>query len=92
MCEGAVNKAVAEFDVRKLIPTQRDGMIFDRIYELAFGTSFILVNDHNPKPLLDLLEAEFPEQFFSTYIEAGPSTWRVEIGRHEKAARRSAGR
>jgi len=91
MCEDAVNKTVAEFDVRKLNPTQRDEMIFDYIYELAFGASFILINDHDPKSLLRQPEAEFPGQFFSTYIEAGPSVWRVEVGRHEKAAWRSRG-
>jgi uncharacterized protein (DUF2249 family) len=92
MCEDAVKTTVAEFDVRRLNPTQRDGMIFDRIYDLAFGASFILIEDHDPKPFLHQLETEFPRQFFSTYVEAGPSVWRVEVGRHEKAAWRSAAR
>lgn len=42
--------------------------------------------------MLHQLDAEFPGQFFSTYVEAGPSVWRVEIGRHEKAVWRSVRR
>jgi uncharacterized protein (DUF2249 family) len=98
MCEDVINKedvpnkALEQLDVRDLDPAEREEMIFDHIYELAFGTSFILVNDHSPELLLHQLETEFPGQFFWTHFETGPSVWRVEIGRREKAARRSAGR
>jgi uncharacterized protein (DUF2249 family) len=92
MCQDTTSATVKEVDVRNLVPAQRDGMTFDHIYELAFGASFILVNDHDPKLLLRQLETEFPGQFFSTYLEAGPSAWRIEIGRREKMALRSAGR
>ena len=92
MCQDAANTTAVEIDVRNVAPAQRLEAIFAQIYELAFGASFILISDHDPKPLLHELEAEFPRQFFWTHLEEGPSVWRVEIGRREKTARRSAGR
>jgi len=44
------------------------------------------VNDHDPKPLYYQLEAEYPKQFSWTYLESGPTVWRVEIGKFAKAA------
>jgi uncharacterized protein (DUF2249 family) len=52
---------------------------------LAPGASFILVNDHDPKPLYYQLEAEHPKQFSWTYRERGPEVWQVEIGKLAKA-------
>ena len=92
MCVDVVDKTVKELDVRNLVPAQREEIIFDHICELAFGASFILINDNDPKPLLHQLETEYPGQFFSTSVEAGPSAWRLEIGRREKAASLSPGR
>lgn len=73
----------AEIDVRSLIPAQRHAKIFQLVNELALGRSFILINDHDPKPLYYQLEAEYPSQFSWTYLEQGPSVWRVEIGRKQ---------
>ncbi len=73
-------------DVRQLPPAQRHQKIFQLVNELAVGGSFILVNDHDPKPLYYQLEAEYPKQFSWTYLERGPAVWRVEIGKLAKAA------
>lgn len=73
-------------DVRSLVPAERHAKIFQLVNELAAGSSFILVNDHDPKPLYYQLEAEYPKQFSWTYLERGPSVWRVEIGKLAKAA------
>ena len=75
-----------EIDVRSLAPTQRQAKIFELVNELAPGACFILVNDHDPKPLYYLLEAEYPKQFSWTYLERGPGAWRVEIGKFAQAA------
>ena len=75
-----------EIDVRTLIPAQRHAKIFQLVDALAPGASFVLVNDHDPKPLYYQLEAEHPKQFSWTYIETGPAVWRVEIGKLLKAA------
>jgi len=42
---------VSEIDVRSLVPAQRHAKIFQLVGELSPGSSFVLVNDHDPKPL-----------------------------------------
>lgn len=78
--------AVQQIDVRSLIPAQRHAKIFQLVGELAPGGSFVLINDHDPKPLYYQLEAEHPNRFSWTYLEKGPAVWRVEIGKLPKAA------
>src|SRR5215469_4024554 len=63
------------FDARSLVPAQRHAKIFQLVNELAPGASFILVNDHDPKPLYYQLEAEYPKQFSWAYRERGPEVW-----------------
>ncbi len=82
----AANAETNEVDVRSLVPMQRHQKIFELVGELAPGASFVLVNDHDPKPHYYQLEAEHPGQFSWTYVEQGPVVWRVEIGRLAKAA------
>ncbi|OWT55140.1 DUF2249 domain-containing protein [Candidimonas nitroreducens] len=72
-------------DVRTLIPAQRHAKIFQLVGQLQPGKSFVLVNDHDPKPLYYQLEAEHPKQFSWEYLERGPQVWRVEIGKLEAA-------
>jgi len=69
------------FDVRNLIPAQRHSLIFETWDKLEPGKSFVLVNDHDPKPLYYQFDAEHSGQFTWDYLESGPETWRVRIGR-----------
>ena len=80
------NKDASVIDVRELPPAQRHQKIFQLVNELAVGRSFILVNDHDPKPLYYQLEAEYPKQFSWAYLESGPAVWRVQGGKLAKAA------
>ncbi len=80
------SKDASVVDVRALPPAQRHQKIFQLVNDLAVGGSFILVNDHDPKPLYYQLEAEYPKQFSWTYLDRGPAVWRVEIGKLAKAA------
>jgi uncharacterized protein (DUF2249 family) len=84
MSESSSNADVV--DVRMLVPAQRHAKIFQLVNALAPGAAFILVNDHDPKPLYYQLEAEYPGQFSWTYVEQGPQVWRVKIGKVAKAA------
>ncbi len=86
MAQTSGGSDVAQIDVRSLIPAKRHEKIFQLVDELAPGRSFVLINDHDPKPLYYQLEAEYPDQFSWTYLEQGPVAWRVEIGRLQKAA------
>ncbi|HET7306651.1 MAG TPA: DUF2249 domain-containing protein [Gammaproteobacteria bacterium] len=73
-------------DVRKLIPMERHRTIFETWHNLAPGDSFLLVNDHDPKPLYYQFDAEHKGAFSWKYVEEGPATWQVEIGRTAAAA------
>ncbi|MGW5686669.1 DUF2249 domain-containing protein [Nonomuraea sp. NPDC003754] len=55
-----------------------DPLIYE---EPAGGTAFVLVNDHDPKPLYYQFAAEHPGAFTWEYLEAGPEVWKVRIGR-----------
>jgi uncharacterized protein (DUF2249 family) len=68
-------------DICPIPPAQRHPLIFDLFNKLAAGESFILVNDHNPKPLYYQFQAELTGQFSWEYVEEGPESWRVRIGR-----------
>ncbi len=86
MTQTTTATAGPEVDVRTLVPMQRHQKIFQLVDELAAGGSFVLVNDHDPKPLYYQLEAEYPRQFSWDYLEKGPEVWKVNIGRLKKAA------
>lgn len=73
--------AETDLDVRALAPAKRHEVIFATYVGLAPGTAFVLVNDHDPKPLYYQFEAEHPREFSWEYLESGPRTWRVRIGR-----------
>lgn len=68
-------------DVRNEIPQRRHELIFERYNALIPGNGYILVNDHDPKPLRYQFEAEHSGNFTWEYLEEGPEVWRVEITR-----------
>ncbi|KWX04263.1 hypothetical protein TH66_09870 [Carbonactinospora thermoautotrophica] len=70
-----------ELDVRRLVPAERHRQIFATFRALPEGSAFVLVNDHDPKPLYYQFAAEHPGEFVWEYLESGPQTWRVRIGR-----------
>lgn len=68
-------------DVRSTPPAQRHPRIFSAFEALAPGEGFILINDHDPKPLYYQFKFEREGQFTWDYLEQGPQDWRVRIGR-----------
>ena len=68
-------------DVRAEPPARRHELILDTYARLAPGEGYMLVNDHDPKPLRYQFEAEHPGEFTWAYLEEGPEVWRVRIGR-----------
>jgi uncharacterized protein (DUF2249 family) len=66
-------------DVRPIAPRDRHPLIFQTFDGLAHGEAFILVNDHEPRPLYYQFLHERADQFAWTYLEAGPELWRVQI-------------
>jgi uncharacterized protein (DUF2249 family)/iron-sulfur cluster repair protein YtfE (RIC family) len=74
-------------DVRELAPARRHETIFAAYRDLAPGAGFLLLNDHDPKPLRYQFEAEHAGQFTWDYLESGPEVWRARIGRPRRVAR-----
>lgn len=68
-------------DVRPIAPAQRHPLIFNTFAALAPGESFVLVNDHDPKPLYYQFKFEMDGQFSWDYLEQGPEVWRVQVGK-----------
>ena len=68
-------------DVREVPPPHRHPQIFSTFEDLAPGEGFILVNDHDPKPLYYQFKFERDGQFTWEYLEEGPMDWRVRIGK-----------
>lgn len=70
-----------QLDVRSEPPARRHELIFETYTSLDPGERFVLVNDHDPKPLYYQFAAEHAGAFSWEYVEEGPQTWRVRIGR-----------
>jgi uncharacterized protein (DUF2249 family)/hemerythrin-like domain-containing protein len=79
--ERAPEGAEATLDVRPVPPARRHPLILNTFEGLRRGQAFMLVNDHDPKPLYYQFQAEQSGKFTWTYLEQGPEVWRVRIGR-----------
>ncbi|MET8249547.1 DUF2249 domain-containing protein [Streptomyces sp. NPDC005202] len=71
----------AVVDVREIPHGQRHPRIFTRFTRLAAQESFVLVNNHDPKPLRREFEATHPGRFTWEYVESGPEQWQIRITR-----------
>jgi uncharacterized protein (DUF2249 family) len=71
----------SQLDVRDEVPARRHQLIFETYGALKSGDAFVLVNDHDPKPLYYQFDAEHNGEFSWDYLEQGPDVWRVRIGR-----------
>jgi len=76
-----VSPSATRIDVRALACEQRHALIFSTFAGLADGKALELVNDHDPKPLRNVFQAQYPGKFGWEYLEQGPDTWRVAITR-----------
>lgn len=70
-----------DLEVRDLVPARRHELIFETYHKLEPGQGFILINDHDPKPLYYQFAFEHKDQFTWEPIEQGPEVWRVRIGK-----------
>jgi uncharacterized protein (DUF2249 family) len=70
-----------QLDVRSEHHGRRHELILSTYHELTPGDGFVLVNDHDPKPLYYQFDAQMPGQFTWDYLEQGPEVWKVRIGR-----------
>ena len=70
-------------DVRSIAPRERHPLIFQTFDSLPPGEAFVLMNDHEPKPLYYQFLHERTDQFVWEYLESGPDVWRVRIQKRE---------
>ncbi len=79
--QSTTNTPKTSVDVRTLVPMYRHQRIFETFEALLPGENFLLVNDHDPKPLYYQFQAERADQFTWNYVEKGPEVWSVVIGK-----------
>lgn len=72
--------------VPDLEPRLKHSTIFEHFDQLDEGESFLIQNDHDPKPLYYQLLAERGNQFTFDYIENGPIEWLIRIQKNPKPA------
>lgn len=63
-------------------PLIKHKTIFETYNSLLSGEAMLLVNDHDPVPLRFQFEALHPNEFTWEYIEEGPTTFQVVIGKN----------
>lgn len=68
-------------DLRPMIPPERHATVFAALAELAPGGTFVLINDHAPRPLLNRIEQSWPGLFDVEFLLDGPEAWQVAITR-----------
>nr|WP_233340481.1 DUF2249 domain-containing protein [Haloprofundus sp. MHR1] len=77
--------ALPDFDVRVMPPQRRHEVLLEGFDELAPGEGFVLVNDHDPKPLYHELRSTRGETFEWEYLDEGGREWRVAIEKTEES-------
>ncbi|QGX94368.1 DUF2249 domain-containing protein [Haloplanus rallus] len=70
-------------DVRDLKPRRRHRVLLETFDELGAGEGFVLVNDHDPKPLYHELESMHGDVVEWEYASRGGGEWRVEVVKTE---------
>ena len=68
-------------DVTRIEPKLKHPTIFEYFDALNRGESFIIDNDHDPKPLYYQLLGERGNIFSWEYIVQGPQRWQVKIAK-----------
>ncbi len=74
---------IEQLYVPSLPPALKHRTVFQTFDALPAGSSFVLVNDHDPSPLLYEMQAERGRGFDWNPIEEGPETWKIKITKHK---------
>lgn len=69
-------------DATLLAPAVKHQIIIETFEQLQAGESFILQNDHDPKPLYYQFKAEHGEIFTWDYLEEGPEIFKIRIAKN----------
>lgn len=81
MTPSASPKITSTIDVRTIAHAQRHPLIFRTYDSLQPGEAFVLVVDHDPKPVFFELDFIHKGKLSWDYLETGPELWRVQVGK-----------
>ncbi len=63
---------------------ERHAKIFQAFDGLQMGEALVIINNHDPRPLLNKFNEERPAQFSEEYLVEGPTEWKVKITKAKK--------
>lgn len=78
-----MQQAEQELDVRSLIPIKRHEKLLERFKDLPVGENFVLINDHDPKPLYYEFRSIYGNVIGWEYLQRGGQEWKVKVTRNE---------
>lgn len=85
-----MNSTLVSLDVRPVEPKDRYERIIGAYEQLAVGDVLELTVDHDPQCMYYTLRATRGEEAFSfAYLEKGPETWRVLVGKRADVPERA---
>lgn len=70
-----------ELNVTTIAPRERHPLIFKTFDGLKKDEAFVILNDHDPKPLYYSFLHEREGLFEWEYLAEGPEAWKVKISR-----------
>jgi uncharacterized protein (DUF2249 family) len=71
----------ARLDVRSLPHGQRHARVLEALSALPPDGALVLVAPHAPRPLLAEIDARYPGQFESEWLQEGPEVWQIRLHR-----------
>lgn len=71
-------------EAQKIPAQDRHRFIFQSFDNLQGGESLLVINTHDPIPLLRQFQENRPDQFSQEYLVQGPTEWRVRITKIKK--------
>lgn len=69
------------FDARGIAKRFRHAAIFGALDALSAGETMRFVNDHDPLPLLDQLQARYGEKVHIDYVERSPGSIIIDFAK-----------
>lgn len=70
-------------EAQKIPGPVRHATIFKAFDDLKDGEALVVVNNHDPRPLLNQFREQRLGQFSQEYLEEGPNEWKVKITKNK---------
>ncbi|UOF01524.1 DUF2249 domain-containing protein [Bdellovibrio reynosensis] len=71
-------------EAQSIPPQHRHAYIFEAFDNLEAGESVVIVNTHDPVPLLKQFEQNRANQFAHEYQAKGPDLWKLKLTKNKK--------